>query len=99
MNLLKIFKALANKSRLEILQYLKDPKQHFDSSPMNSIKDGVCVGLIHKKMDLSQSTVSNYLGILEDAGLIQSKRFGQWTHYKRNESALKELSKLIKEQL
>jgi ArsR family transcriptional regulator len=53
---------------------------------------GVCVGLIQQKAKLSQSTVSLYLAMLENAGLIQSTRIGQWTYYKRNDKTIRELT-------
>jgi ArsR family transcriptional regulator len=56
---------------------------------------GVCVGQIQAKSGLTQSTVSEYLSILQRAGFIESKRVGQWTYYKRNEKAFTELSKII----
>jgi len=50
--------------------------------------DGVCVAYIRDKAALSQSTISNYMGILKDAGLVKSDRHGQWTFYRRNEEAI-----------
>jgi ArsR family transcriptional regulator len=85
--LLDVFKALANPVRLQLLQWLRDPEQHF---PMEkAIADphevGVCVSHIQAKIGLAQSTVSAYMASLERAGLVQATRVGKWTHYRRDE--------------
>ncbi len=67
-----VFKALSNESRLEILQWLKEPDRHFaphDGIDMNEI--GVCVSQITDKLQMTQSTASQYLSILQRAGLIK----------------------------
>ncbi|MBB2150389.1 ArsR/SmtB family transcription factor [Pedobacter gandavensis] len=95
MKQLEIFKALSNKTRLEILLWLKDPAASFPEQVHAGFEVGVCVGEIQKKAGLTQSTVSEYLSILQRAGLVSSTRVGQWTYYKRNEETFIELSKII----
>ncbi|WP_159466672.1 helix-turn-helix transcriptional regulator [Dyadobacter sp. 3J3] len=97
MDQVEIFKALSNKSRLEILNWLKNPELHFSAEHQNS--SGVCVGIIQEKSGLTQSTISEYLTILKRAGLIEATRSGQWTYYKRNEEAFAALSKLIESEI
>ncbi|MEH6305362.1 helix-turn-helix transcriptional regulator [Olivibacter sp. CPCC 100613] len=97
MDQLAIFKALSNKTRLEILQWLKEPELHFppqDHADFDEV--GVCVGKIQEKCGLTQSTVSEYLALLLKAGLLEATRIGQWTYYKRNEKAIESLSDFIK---
>lgn len=96
MDLLEIFKALSNKTRLQILKGLKDPEKHFppqDEGDVNIV--GVCVSSIQEGIGLSQSTVSDYLATLQRAGLVEARRIGQWTYYKRNDKAIKALAELI----
>ncbi len=93
MDMITVLKALANDKRLKILEWLKEPKKNFTSSHCDVEKDGVCVGLIEEKIGLSQSTVSQYLMLLQQAGLIITERRGQWTYCKRNEKTMKELAK------
>lgn len=96
MEQLEIFKALSNKTRLEILRWLKDPELNFPGQlEYGGFESGVCVGQIQKKAGLTQSTVSEYLATLQRAGLVQSTRIGQWTYYKRNEVTFEALSKII----
>lgn len=50
MELLEVFKALSNETRMQIIQWLKDPEIHFPKPQNGDIQeDGVCVSDIHKK--------------------------------------------------
>ncbi len=82
-----------------MLEWLKEPEINFPDQIAAGFEHGVCVGQIQAKAGLTQSTVSEYLSILQRAGFIESKRVGQWTYYKRNEGAFEALSKLIKSNL
>lgn len=96
MDLLDIFKALSNRTRLDILKRLKDPANSFppqDEGDVHTV--GVCVSSIQEGVGLSQSTVSDYLATLQRAGLVDVQRVGQWTYYKRNEAAISALAELI----
>ena len=100
MDHLEIFKALSNKTRLQILQWLKEPEKHFPPQEHAAFDEvGVCVGQIQQKAGLTQSTVSEYLSILQKSGLLESTRLGQWTYYKRNEEAFAVLSNIIKSEI
>ncbi|MDP9078798.1 MAG: helix-turn-helix domain-containing protein [Bacteroidota bacterium] len=95
MDQLEIFKALSNKSRLQILTWLKDPEGNFPEQGPYGYDNGVCVGQIQQKAGLTQSTVSEYLTTLQRSGLVTATRVGQWTYYRRNEETFAALSKLI----
>jgi DNA-binding transcriptional ArsR family regulator len=96
MDQVEIFKALSNKTRLQILAWLKEPEISFPGQMEHvGFEDGVCVGQIQLKSGLTQSTVSEYLALLQRAGLVHSTRKGQWTYYKRNEATFEKLSQLI----
>ncbi len=94
MDQLEIFKALSNKTRLQILQWLKEPEKNFPNQE-SGFEDGVCVGQIQQKAGLTQSTVSEYLSLMQRTGLVTATRVGQWTYYKRNEETFAALSKLV----
>ena len=91
--LLDVFKALANPVRLQVLQWLRDPEQHFPVEQAIADPDevGVCVSHIQAKTGLAQSTVSAYMASLERAGLVRSTRVGKWTHYRRDEERIAQL--------
>lgn len=90
---IEVFKALSNETRLNILQWLKEPEKHF---PKMSIEGGVCVGDIQEKAKISQSTVSHYLNMMQKAGLLESTRHGQWTYYKINEETIQKIASFLK---
>jgi len=99
MDQVEIFKALSNKSRLQILNWLKEPELSFPEQADYGYQAGVCVGQIQQKSGLTQSTVSEYLSVLQRAGLVKATRKGQWTYYKRNEETFTALSQLIQTQI
>ncbi len=100
MNLLEIFKALSNRTRLKILRDLKDPAKNFPPQDEGDVfAVGVCVSSIQEGVGLSQSTVSDYLATLHKAGLVEVRRIGQWTYYKRNEATISALAELIGKEL
>jgi ArsR family transcriptional regulator len=82
-----IHKALANPIRRHILQWLKAPEACFAEQEY-PLDLGVCAGLIDKRCGLSQSTVSAHLATLQRAGLLTSRRVGQWIFFKRNEALI-----------
>jgi ArsR family transcriptional regulator len=89
-------RALANDRRLQILDWLKDPRAHFPPQVDGDlVKDGVCGGFIAEKLGVSQPTASEHLKVLVQAGLIRAKRIRQWTFYKRDEAAIKEIKRAI----
>ena len=91
MNIVEISKVLANKTRVNILKWLKDPAANFPPhKDIDHFDDGVCVGYIQDKAGLSQSTISTYLSSMQNANLIIPTRHGKWTYYKRNENVIAE---------
>jgi ArsR family transcriptional regulator len=63
----RFFKALADVTRLRILKLLE-------------IRE-MCVCEIMIALDLTQPTASHHLKILENAGLVRSKKEGRWVYY------------------
>ena len=100
MDLLEVFKALSNPTRLEILKGLKDPVKNFPAQDEGDVLTvGVCVSSIQEGIGLSQSTVSGYLATLQRVGLVEVRRIGQWTYYKRSEEGIKMLNQIISTEL
>jgi ArsR family transcriptional regulator len=94
------YAALASAKRLQILDWLKDPEAHFPPQRDGDlVKDGVCVIFIADKLGVAQPTATSHLQTLARAGLVTSKRVGQWTFYKRDEAAIKALKRAIRDEL
>jgi ArsR family transcriptional regulator len=91
---LEVLQALANDRRLQILEWLKDPKANFRPQVDGDlVKDGVCAVLIAEKLGVSQPTLSEHMRVLCQAQLVQAKRIKQWTFYKRDERVIKQFKK------
>jgi ArsR family transcriptional regulator len=71
-DLLNIFKALSDETRLRILKLLE--------------KGELCVCDIVAALDMIQPKVSFHLGVLKDASLIKDRRQGKWIHYNIDDS-------------
>lgn len=64
----KVVKALADDTRIRIINLLTQ-------------KSRLCVCEIHAVIGLSQPTISSHLKVLENAGLLISKKEGLWVEY------------------
>ena len=64
---LKVMKALSDPSRIKIMKMLQQKV--------------LCVCEMQAALKIAQSTTSKHLQILEDAGLISSKKDGLWVNY------------------
>ena len=93
----EIIKALAQPVRREILQWLKEPEKHFADQD-HPLELGVCAGKF-ERCGLSQSSVSAHLATLQRAGLVTSRKVGQWSFFKRNEEVIQAFLKDLDAQL
>jgi DNA-binding transcriptional ArsR family regulator len=93
---LTAIQALANDRRLQILEWLKDPKSHFRPQVDGDlVRDGVCAALIAEKLGISQPTLSEHMRVLSRTGIVKAKKIKQWTFYKRNEARIREIKRSI----
>ena len=93
-------RALANERRLQILDWLRDPRRHFrEQADGDLVEDGVCGLLIAEKLGVSAPTVSEHMRVLTAAKLVRAKRIKQWTMYKRNEIAIASIKRSIQDDL
>jgi ArsR family transcriptional regulator len=89
-----VLRALANERRLQILEWLKDPRRHFPPQVDGDlVKDGVCSLFLARKLKITQPSASEHLNLLAGAGLIRGKKIKQWTFYKRDERTMQKLKK------
>jgi ArsR family transcriptional regulator len=72
-DLAKVFRALADETRLRILALLRNGE--------------VCVCHIQGGLQLPQPTISRHLAYLRKSGLVEARREGIWMHYKLADSA------------
>lgn len=93
MDPLKILKALSNPHRLDIILWLKNPEQEFGvqvhSKTLIDFPHSVSVKSIQKRCGVSQSSVSTFMSILENAKLVESRKIDQYTYFRRNEEIIR----------
>lgn len=82
-DLVKKFKALSEKKRIEILKLLADEEKC------------ACVLLSHFSM--TQSGLSYHMKILNDAGIVNSRQEGKWTYYSVNKDFRHSMIEFIRE--
>ena len=98
MDIASTLRALANERRLQVLDWLKDPRAHFrEQVDGDLVDDGVCGLLIAEKLGVSQPTVTEHMKLLVDIGAVRAKRIKQWTFYKRDEERLRAIKTAIAE--
>lgn len=78
-DMLNMFKALANHTRLQIMEWLADPQAAFaglckDGEPGLPGWGGACVGTVQRKFGISQLVVSGFQKFMLQAGLLEAKR-------------------------
>lgn len=91
-------RALANERRLQVLDWLKDPRAHFrEQVDGDLVEDGVCGLLIAEKLGVSQPTVTEHMKLLVEIGAVRTTRIKQWTFYKRDEDRIRAIKSAIAE--
>ncbi len=87
-------RAIADPSRRKILHALKERGVCSIGKEM-----GLCACDIQERVRLTQPTISHHMAILTQAGLVEARKEGQWMWYRRNEVALKDLARDLREML
>jgi ArsR family transcriptional regulator len=76
-SLVKIFRALSDETRLEIIRLLVSGER--------------CVCELYQALCLSQPKVSRHLAYLRRVGLVINRKVGVWQHYSLNKKMLEKL--------
>lgn len=78
-----MFKALSTPARITMIQLLRDR--------------ALCVGALAKMLDLTPGAVSQHLGILKEAGLVEAEKRGYFMHYRLNQQTLAQWKEALAE--
>ncbi|MFW5894874.1 MAG: ArsR/SmtB family transcription factor [Bacillota bacterium] len=73
-----IMKALGDRTRFQIVKHL--------------MEHDYCVNALVKRLDATQSAVSQHLKILRDAGLVKGEKRGYYTHYRIEHDQLQKVT-------
>ena len=77
---MKVFKAVADATRLKILKLLSGGE--------------LCIGELMLALKRPQSSISHNLSILEDAGLVKERKEGKWCRYRISDGAVTDMLNL-----
>jgi len=83
--LVKVFKALADKNRLRILKMLQQKK--------------MCVCELAAALGITQPSVSRHLSLMKDAGLVSDHRNSPWIDYGLCEDKINQYAPVIQSYL
>ena len=78
----RLFHALSDETRLEILQRLRSEEQ--------------CVCDLMGSLGAAQSRLSFHLKVLKEAGLITDRPEGRWVYYSLNEEGVRALEDVVR---
>ena len=67
----RVFKAFCDENRLQILAMLRTGEK--------------CACMLLENLNIGQSTLSHHMKILCDAGIVEGRAEGKWTHYSISE--------------
>ena len=85
--LTEVFKALSAPTRLKLVKLLGEHE------------GALCVNALARRLDVSQSAVSQHLRILRQSGLVNSERRGSSVHYLLDQDSLKQFIAKLQETL
>jgi ArsR family transcriptional regulator len=93
-DLVPVFKALGDPTRLKILDLLRS-RGKSRCELISREERGLCACDIEKAVGLSQAAVSHHMDLLRRAGLVEAEKRGRWMYYRRNEAALAGLAEAV----
>lgn len=79
--LYNIMKSLGDETRYNLVKLL--------------LQHDFCVGALAKRLDISESAVSQHLKILRNAGIVKGEKRGYFTHYYVDRELLRKIAKEI----
>lgn len=85
--------AIADPTRRRILHELRE------NAKASRTASCLCAGDIEARVQLSQATISHHMAILTKAGLVEATKQGQWRWYRRNEKAIRQVTKTLRGKL
>ena len=93
-DVVETLKALADPTRLRILELLKSKGRSCCELIARS-EPGLCACDVESAVGLSQAAVSHHMGLLRRAGLVHAEKRGRWMYYSRNEAGIAAIADAI----
>lgn len=79
----EIFKAFCDENRIRILEMLQTGEK--------------CGCKLLEELNVTQPTLSHHMKILCDAGIVEGRKEGKWTHYKISNDGRNNALKILEE--
>ena len=96
METVDIFKALANDTRLTILMWLKEPEKYFPPQGIHIPEgDSLITASVSGRSATKRGFLSPPCRITSTSlrlAALESRRYGKWTYYRRNEENIRKLA-------
>ncbi len=92
-------KALANPTRLRVLELLKDPSAFDGPRDRDGRAIGVTASALLKHLRIRQPSLNEQMAVLIGIGLVEARRVGRWVVYTRDEERIRQLKQTIIDQL
>jgi ArsR family transcriptional regulator len=99
MQLVKGLRALANPTRLRVLELLKNPDAFDGPRRADGRAHGVTAKSLLKHLRCTQPSLNEHMGILIGIGLVESRKIGRWVVYTRDEERIRQLKQTIIDEL
>ena len=99
MQLVKGLRAIANPTRLRVLELLRDPSKFDGPRTSDGRAFGVTAKALLKQLRCKQPTLNEHMEILIHVGLVESRPYGRWVVYSRDEERIRQLKQTIIDQL
>ncbi len=81
----RIFKSFCDENRITILGLLQSGEK--------------CACMLQEELSISQPTLSHHMRILCDAGIVNARKDGKWTHYSLNAEGCTAAQELLRDLL
>lgn len=99
MQLLPGLRALANPTRLRVLELLGNPAAFEGPRTADGRAFGVTAKALLSKLRCSQPALNEQMAVLIGIGLVESRKVGRWVVYTRDEERIRQLKQTIIDQL
>ncbi len=99
MILMNGLKALANPTRLRVLELLKNPAEFDGPRGDDGRPIGVTAKDLLRNLRCTQPTLNEQMQVLIDTGLVEARYVGRFVVYTRDEERIRQLKQTIIDQL
>ncbi|MDN0199181.1 helix-turn-helix domain-containing protein [Streptomyces sp. S.PNR 29] len=85
----------AGETRLNILEWLKDPATHFPPQRHGTTEGGVTADAVAAKLGVPRPVADTHLRLLTALGLLRSRKVRWRTYYWRDEVRIAEVARMF----